>query len=84
MADYPAWKRVFDEAARLRRAAGERHYQALRHDDGASQIVHFSEWTSLAAVRCLSESPQLVEIRRRAGVRQPVFRYLELLEAGRL
>lgn len=84
VADYPAWKRVFDEAAGLRRAAGERHYQVLRHDDDASHIVHFSEWTSLAAARHFFESPQLVEIRRRAGVRQPVFRYLDLLEAGTL
>jgi quinol monooxygenase YgiN len=82
VADYPAWKQVFDAAANLRREAGERSYQVLRRDTDANQIVHFSTWTSLAEARAFFESPQLVKIREEAGVKSPEFLYLEQIEAG--
>lgn len=84
VADYPAWKRVFDEAAGLRHAAGERAYQVLRDEHDAERVVHFSAWTSLAAARAFFESPELVAIRERAGVHAPEFHYLTQLEAGTL
>ena len=84
VADYAAWKRVFDAAAGLRRAAGERSYQVLRYEHEANRIVHFSAWTSLAEARRFFESPRLVQIREEAGVKAPDFIYLEQLEAGPL
>jgi quinol monooxygenase YgiN len=84
VADYPAWKAIFDAAAGLRREAGERTYQVLRHEQDANRIVHFSQWTSLAAARAFFESPRLVKIREEAGVKAPEFIYLEQLEAGSL
>lgn len=45
---YPAWKLVFDQAADIRKHAGEISYQLLRYDNDANNIVHFSEchrWT---------------------------------------
>ena len=44
--DYASWKRVFDDAADIRREAGERSYQVLRRDDDADTVVHLSIWTS--------------------------------------
>ncbi len=82
--DYPAWKEIFDAAAGIRRAAGERSYQVLRYQNDASQIVHFSSWTSLEAARAFFESPELVRIRAEAGVESPEFIYLEQLEVGQL
>ncbi len=82
--DYPAWKKVFDNAAGIRREAGERSYQVLKYENDANRIVHFSAWTSIAAARAFFESPRLVEIRRQAGVKAPEFIYLDLLEAGTL
>ncbi|MFZ3006972.1 MAG: antibiotic biosynthesis monooxygenase [Phenylobacterium sp.] len=82
--DYAAWKAVFDAAAGLRKAAGELSFQVLRQDDDAHQIVHVSRWRSLAHARLFFESPALVEIRRRAGVRAPQFLYLEQLDHGDL
>lgn len=82
--DYDKWKAVFDDAAVIRREAGEIAYQLLAYDTDARQIVHFSQWTSLDAARAFFESPQLVEIRRVAGVRAPEFRYLNLIEARTL
>jgi heme-degrading monooxygenase HmoA len=82
VADYAAWKRAFDDAAGLRRAAGEISFDLLRFDDDANKVVHFSEWTSLAAARAFFESEEVAEIRRKAGVRAPQFCYLERLERG--
>lgn len=84
VADYTAWKQVFDAAAGIRREAGERRYQVLRYEEDANRVVHFSAWTSLAAARRFFESPELVRIRAEAGVKAPEFIYLEELEAGTL
>jgi heme-degrading monooxygenase HmoA len=77
---YPAWKRVFDAAAGIRKAAGEQHYELLRYAGDANRVVHFSAWTSLASARRFFESAELVRIRQEAGVKAPQFMYLELIE----
>lgn len=82
VADYPAWKAIFDEAAGLRHAAGELSFQVLRQRDDAGRIVHFSRWSSLEAAREFFESEALVEIRARAGVTAPDFIYLDQLVSG--
>jgi quinol monooxygenase YgiN len=82
VADYPAWKKVFDSAAAIRKEAGERSYQVLKYQHHANRIVHFSVWTSLDDARRFFESPELVRIRAEAGVKAPEFIYLEQLEAG--
>lgn len=82
VAAYEAWKTVFDQAADLRKNAGEISFQLLRYDTDANNIVHFSQWTSLDNARRFFESPELVEIRKKAGVRAPNFIYLQELERG--
>jgi quinol monooxygenase YgiN len=84
VADYPAWKKVFDGAAGIRKEAGERSYQVLKYETDANKLVHFSAWTSIAAAKAFIESPRLVQIRQQAGVKAPAFIYLEQLEAGTL
>lgn len=79
---YPAWKAIFDQAAQIRKDAGEISYQLLRYDTYANNIVHFSRWSSLANARRFFESPELVEIRKQAGVKAPDFIYLEEIEHG--
>jgi heme-degrading monooxygenase HmoA len=79
---YPAWKAVFDRAAELRKNAGEISYQLLRYDNDANNIVHFSEWSSLENARRFFESLELVEIRKKAGVKAPDFIYLQEIERG--
>ena len=79
---YPAWKAVFDGAADLRKRAGEISYQLLRYDQDANSIVHFSTWSSLENARRFFESPELVELRRAAGVKAPDFLYLREIERG--
>lgn len=84
VANYPAWKKVFDNAAGIRRAAGERSYQVLKYQNDPNRIVHFSAWTSIDDARRFFESPELVKIRAEAGVKSPDFIYLEQLEEGNL
>jgi quinol monooxygenase YgiN len=84
VADYPAWKQVFDGAAGIRKEAGERSYQVLCYQNDPNRIVHFSAWTSIDAARLFFESPRLMKIRADAGVKAPEFIYLEELEAGTL
>jgi quinol monooxygenase YgiN len=80
--DYNAWKTIFDDAAVIRKTAGELSYQVLKYDNNANKIVHFSKWTSIADAKAFFESDKLVEIRQQAGVKAPEFVYLELLEEG--
>ena len=82
VADYPAWKQVFDQAAGIRKEAGERSFQVLRYENDANKIVHFSKWTSLADAKAFFESARLVKIREEAGVKAPEFIYLEGIETG--
>lgn len=42
VADYAAWKIIFDRAAGIRKEAGERTYQILRYESDPNKIVHFS------------------------------------------
>jgi quinol monooxygenase YgiN len=81
---YPAWKVIFDQAAEIRKNAGEISYQLLRYDNDANHIVHFSAWTSLENARRFFESPELVAIRKKAGVKAPEFIYLQEIEGGLL
>ena len=81
---YPAWKAIFDQAADIRKKAGEISYQLLRYDTNANTIVHFSLWSSLDNARRFFESDELVEIRKKAGVKAPEFIYLKELERGEL
>ena len=84
VADYKVWKDIFNAAAGIRRAAGEISYQLLKYERDSNNVVHFSRWSSLDNARKFFESQELVEIRRKAGVKAPEFIYLEELETGRL
>ncbi|HWC60163.1 MAG TPA: antibiotic biosynthesis monooxygenase [Verrucomicrobiae bacterium] len=84
VADYPAWKQIFDGAAGIRKEAGERSYQVLKYYDNPNKIVHFSEWTSIDDAKRFFESPKLVKIRAEAGVKAPEFIYLDQIDAGTL
>lgn len=77
---YRAWKAIFDQAAVMRKQAGEISYQLLRYDNDANNIVHFSKWSTLENARRFFESPELIQIRQKAGVKAPSFIYLDEIE----
>lgn len=80
--DYTAWKNIFNEAATIRKNAGEISYQILKYPEEPNKIVHFSNWSSIDNAKAFFESPELVKIRKEAGVKAPEFIYLEQLESG--
>jgi len=80
--DYAAWKKIFDDAALIRKSAGELGFQVLKLDNNPNKIVHFSKWSSISNAKAFFESEKLVEIRKQAGVKAPEFIYLEQLEEG--
>ncbi len=82
--DYEAWKHIFDQAAGIQKAAGERSYQVLSQENDPNQVVHFSAWTSIDDAKQFFESPELVKIRLEAGVKSPEFIYLNQLESATL
>ena len=82
--DYPAWKKIFDEAAAIRRDAGERSYQVFKFFEDPNKVVHFSAWTSIADAKRFFESEKVAKIRTKAGVKSPEFHYLEQVDAGTL
>jgi len=82
--DYTAWKKIFDEAATIRKNAGEQSYQVLKYENEPNKIVHFSKWSSLDNAKSFFESEELIKIRKEAGVKAPEFIYLEQLENGTL
>ena len=76
------WKGIRHGRQFLTKRAGEISYQLLCYDTDANKIVHFSEWSSLDKARRFFESPELIEIRRKAGVKAPAFIYLQEIEHG--
>ena len=82
VADYDAWKAIFDQASGIRKEAGEQSYQVLKYENDANKIIHFSVWSSLENAKAFFESPKLVQIRKEAGVKSPDFIYLKELEKG--
>ena len=80
--NYAAWKTIFDDAAAMRKAAGEQSYQVLKYETNSNKIVHFSKWSSIAKAKQFFESPELIAIRKQAGVKSPEFIYLDELENG--
>ena len=80
--DYAAWKTIFDNAAKIRKEAGEISYQLLKEENDANNIVHFSRWSSLQNAKNFFESERLAEIRKQAGVKAPKFIYLDEIQNG--
>ena len=80
--NYAVWKKIFDDAAGLRKEAGEISFQVLRYEKEENKVVHFSRWVSIDAAKNFFESPRVVQIRKDAGVKAPEFNYLEELDKG--
>jgi hypothetical protein len=49
--DYETWKKIFDDAASIRKEAGEQSYQILKYDNNANKIVHFLDGYQLLMLR---------------------------------
>ncbi|TBH74910.1 antibiotic biosynthesis monooxygenase [Aquirufa nivalisilvae] len=82
VADYSSWKKQFDQAANLRKAAGEISFQVLQFQHEPNKVVHFSHWDDLEKAKSFFDSPEVQQIRLDAGVKTPEFNYLNLIDSG--
>ncbi len=66
--DYPAWKRVFDEQESTRWSNGCRGGQVFRNADDPGEMLILLAWDDLMRARLYSQSDELLESMKRAGV----------------
>ncbi len=84
VADPAVWKDGFDAASGLRKEAGEISYQVLVDHASPNTIVHFSTWQSIDQAKAFFQSDEVAAIRRKLGVKEPEFIYLNEVESGTL
>lgn len=67
VADYPTWKRVFDEGADAQREAGLKLVRLWRDVDHPDQVWFLFEIESLEKARAFISTPEAEATGRRAG-----------------
>jgi heme-degrading monooxygenase HmoA len=81
VADFPAWKAVFDEHEPSRRANGSQGAQLFRDADDPHEILLLLAWDDLERARLFADSDDLREAMTRAGVTdRPDIWFLENVE----
>jgi predicted signal transduction protein with EAL and GGDEF domain len=68
VADFNAWKRVFDSHAEAQRQAGLRVDRILRNFDDANELFVLFEVTDVDKARGFVSSPQVPEAQKQSGV----------------
>jgi hypothetical protein len=82
VADYPAWKAVFDEHEPTWRANGSQGGRLFRDADDPRQVLLLLAWDDLERARLFVDSDDLREALARAGVTdQPDIWFLEDVDA---
>ena len=68
VADYPAWRKVYDSVAPLQKAAGVTAEAVYRSADDPNNVTVTHEFTSLQAAKAFAGSEDLKAAMQRAGV----------------
>ena len=71
VADYSAWKAVFNSAFEWRRKHGERKCRIFRSARNVNDLTLFLEWESLDSARAFIASDELKAKMANAGVKEP-------------
>ncbi len=78
VADYEAWRKVFDEATVTRTRYGSTGQQVYRAVSDPNDITILTSWTSLDGAKAYGQSSELREAMQRGGViSQPDVTFLE-------
>jgi heme-degrading monooxygenase HmoA len=78
VADYDAWKRVFDGESAIYRANGSSGSRVFRSKSDPSEIWLLMVWDDLDRARLYTRSDDLLDLMERAGViDRPDYWYLE-------
>jgi quinol monooxygenase YgiN len=81
VADYDAWKLVFDEHESVRRAHGEFEHRVYRDIHDPNRVIVHNDFPSEDAARGFMEDPSLKEAMARAGVEgEPGMSFIERAE----
>jgi quinol monooxygenase YgiN len=68
VADYDAWKPVFDEHELVRRSYGEIEHRIYRDIHDPNRVIVHNDFPSEDAARSFMHDPSLKEVMARAGV----------------
>ena len=72
VADYPAWKAVFDEHELTRRANGSQGERLFRDADNPREVVILLAWDDLERARLFADSDDMREaVARSEGLDRP-------------
>lgn len=81
VADYDAWKTVFDEHESVRRSHGELEHRVYRDIHDPQRVVVHNDFPSEQSARGFMEDPSLAEAMARAGVEgEPGISFMERAE----
>jgi heme-degrading monooxygenase HmoA len=79
VADYDAWKQVYDSVRDVQRAGGVRQHAVLRPADDPSMVVVVHTFDSPDAAKAFFDNQELKDAMGLAGVDMPSFR-IEFLQ----
>ena len=78
------WKRIFDEFAPKRRAAGELSFQVFHVEDDRNDIALLMEWDDFDNAKAFLAGDELREAMGKAGVEsEPVITFLNAGDSGK-
>jgi heme-degrading monooxygenase HmoA len=81
VADYDAWKPVFDEHEPVRRSHGEIEHRIYRDIHDRNRVIIHNDFPSEEAARAFTEDPSLKDAMARAGVEgEPGISFIEKAE----
>ena len=68
VADYNAWRKLYDEFDATRRSMGVTSHGVYQADGNPNDLTLYHEFDSMAAAKSFAESAQLHDVMGRAGV----------------
>jgi quinol monooxygenase YgiN len=81
VADFDAWKQVFDEHEAVRRSHGEFEHRVYRDIHDPNRVIVHNDFPSEEAARSFMEDPSLKDAMERAGVEgEPGMSLIEAVE----
>jgi len=81
VADFDAWKSVFDEHEPVRRSHGELEHRIYRDLNDANRVVVHNDFPTREAAQAFLDDPSLREVMGRAGVEgEPGISFIESVE----
>jgi hypothetical protein len=68
VADFAAWKKVFDEHEVTRKSFGAKKSEAFRNSDNGNEVIAIVEWDSKEQAKDFMEKSDLKSIMEHGGV----------------